>query len=1706
MNAIVSALGGAQLSETEFRSQHEQSKRTDDDKYSVSLMYKVYSIIPPKQVDGFINNVLLLESIDANRGSSELLQYINGVLDDSSYEYYYDPEFAKDKARRAGFYANNTAHFNIPNENYSVLDGSIGHTITSMSIGDYLGVDTPSGVTSVLSTSGRTPIIDISPDATISDVKDFIDNGIFTIELIPEEDRPEFTAEAIKYANGGTSNVKYNRIFNSIGISKVNYISNSSNYIGSNRTIISGGSVVGSYTVNSSGEFEMNDLNILPFVSAVNLDRVVINSANESIASELRDLGYDCCIIKGKLIIISNLRTVRMSVAEADMAIDKFQSSIKKEAISFFSNVKSSHRVISPSLSMLLDSTSMDLPELVSWISRSFEDSKKYIFNQIAIANKTIRYDSIDSDEFTSMHVIEDELIPFLRSIITIMSDSSISDEFKRDITAVSEAISEIDTRVNAFNAIYSKGLDKYLVDRFGFDDSIFNDSDSNSRNDIKEWLYYIKYPEKSTNYHVRKAVSVIKDMTSEVAFKSSNYKKVDKLLSKLKKHGISDFGFIYEKSISGLELLGSATGFAMDNIHWGSFRRNLDSFAKYLGKETSAKKWSANGLYDRSVPSEHWAEYRRIVNDWLLENTVLPMDQSYTDAISQLSKETYIQYTDSRAHLSAIFSDITASDIANKTTIYHEFVVAYKEYLQLFSEYNSDGDLKADVSSKQYSMYVELARFKDVFNPTSANSSSSKFDDLKLELSEKLKKGDINAAEHARMLSVFSGFAQGQDNKKSSVSQFRELVKASTAAGMDQYAFSNSSEALREALFDLYNDEEASGYVNSKEYYDILNKYKKLYPSTVTTSGVKVNPWLTELSKIGAVRITSGSDYIVNPLFYIPNSQQSDSNVPSSVFSFDSSTFIGESSNDMFDNNSMYSMQPRPDRYFNPKYDKLSDLQKEIIDDVKEILVDINKNNGTISLYGPMLPQISTGMLSRGVRRFQSKMQDTYNPITSLFSSLIWPFKTKWFYNNESMTSVTGFRKGNNIPSSLFSKNSQILEDTNTISRDIVHLLSVSHRDSLINLVATKKLFAIKNIIDAANGANGNKSPGAAKLIASITRTFFGTEDILEGGHKKGQFDWGSFISSIIQPIRGVGLAGKWLTIGANAYNAIMTTANDGTFINRSDLKKSFGKAIHGSFSYAINKLTSKTADDPEIVKMMRLSGVVSDPNERHEVAYGKRFYKFITKHFLYGPYQLSDALSLYPISDAVFRSMKYYDGNFHTKYEFIDKFADRDDRGVITNIARKNAIRLYNSLDKYNEKFYNGEFISEKDFIEKELVDFYSNNNDSSLTYSKALKRAKKAYKKIGKSVNLYDAFEFDSDGVASLKSEYSGSNAIKALETARSIIKLKHRVVAGNKSESLSPSVDNVFSPQLFMYKGWQINAINMLFSRTYYDPIVKESIESQYISSYKLMMKGLSYIPVLGNMIRYYEGQNGETLDRREINQYQIDNGIIIARSMAAFILHSITGTILLAMALDKINGGGDDEDEIMFDENMNPVEKDNSIHWTTRLMKNSAVLLLRVSQEIVGLYNPIELANFFGNGNPLVTYFDKAIESISMKLTDYEELIEDPNSIDYEESFDDDFKELSGKTISQWSTENAASYMIPGVAGYKQTTEALFGPQGSTADPQFIFKDYLFGKIAPIVAPNLMGEFNEEPTDKRQFIPIVNDNNDISDKESNIMFR
>lgn len=1417
--------------------------------------------------------------------------------------------------------------------------GDLSSVPVSMTVADYYDVASQEEFNDVLKRAyidGRIyiPVLNIPITAPARAIA-MLYSGHFSLDLIPEADRAAFMIDAAAYINGGAIDNRFNSIFDAIGKDTMTNIVNYNAYLGADGSINYNGKIVGSFELQRDGSVTIsNESAIIPYVIASAKNQIVINNASQLTLNSLSNVGFSPTLNKNKLYLDKTVNSIHQSVYEKNRQIEEFQNKIKTEAVNFFNNIKASQRIVSPAISMLLDTSQMDIDELLGWVEKTMMDSNAFITKKIKEAYDPVNAKQIGDEVFTSMHIIQTELLPFNSSLVSALETSKLSKENAGFLKDMKKLHSKMSSAVDSFMDSYSLALSDYLVDRFGFDPSLFEgDADSKvgasgsiarGRRDIKRELYYLKYPETSTNTSIRKTVALIKDIMSERAFADSAYPKITQLRKLLKSKGISSFDKYMETKGGVAGFIGAKTGYLIDKVRWGDFADELDRFGRELADKK--KGYSADGLYDRTVPEKYWKDYRKRVNEWIKTNTVLPMDESYLDAISSLSKDTYIQYIDSRSHLTHLFSSLSAFDIVNETDSYVEFMEAYKDYMYLFSEYDYNGNKKSPlISEREYKMFSELSRFKVLFDPDMSEKEnvapkSSKFEELLDEIDKSAEdaknRGEkVIHARYEKFKSIFYGYTPSENKTRSTQSKMVQLIKLHTANGFDRHAFMNADESTRSMFINEIEPDPDLPRDYSTEFYELKDKYISDHNGVMEDA--------IEAMERDFVCVPGTRGKIANPMFCIFINGRS-SAIPSSIFSFDPDTFESPSTNPDFDNNSPYKLQPNPNIYSNPAFDKLSDFDRHVVDRILEILVDINNNNGTISMYGPLLPQKATdNMLNRGIRA----VQGTVNPL-----SMLYPIYSKMFYNNDSIGSVIGFRKEANIPYSLYAKNTKRLDIPNTISRDLPRLLSSAYTDSLTNMISSKKLFAFQSIIDRLNPKKDINNPDASSLITEIVKGFVGIDTIGEENKSKGNIDIGSIVSGAINYTRKVHLSFKWRTITANILNAFVHTANDGTFISRRDLAKSIGESIKAMSTIAANKFTNMEFKESHVINMMRLSGVLEGMEDKHATMYGTKMYRFILENFWLGFYQLSDFIFLFPISKAVFDSIKYHNGKFYTRYQYIDEFAERK-------------------------------------------------TSSSGINYipNKERRRLNREYKKIKET--LYNAYEFDDDGVHSLKREYYGTNADKSLELARSIIKVKHRAVAGNKSQSLSPSIDNVFSPQIMMYRGWQINAINSVIAAARrYDPVFRQHLESQYNSLYQILVGQLSkLIP----MLRYYKDLDNITVDRQNPDQYRVDNANIAIRNMMTSVISLASSVMLYSIAIRAYSERllsrefGDDDDEL-------------SLSWMDKAHIAGAILLYRLSEELNSEYNAFSAISSLPTQFPIFSIIKSAADA-NIELGKYMEL-------------------------------------------------------------------------------------------------------------------
>ena len=264
------------MTETEFRSAHEQSKRTGIDSVSVNKMYELFNKVPSKYSDKFID-VVLFESAkkpdileDGHEFNSDLVSFLDMV--------WFDPEDASlyDKVT----YLPSESMFGVPEDRFNSIISNQS-SLDSVSIGELMEVSTSDELMQKINSGEKKykTYFNISPNASVRSVINFLEYDVFSIDLIPESDRDEFMSEAKKELNGGSNNHNYVNLFRYIGKDALSSLVYSNSFIGPDNSINYNGKYVGSFEVNDNGEITVDSNSaIVPFVVVNSGSRLVLNN------------------------------------------------------------------------------------------------------------------------------------------------------------------------------------------------------------------------------------------------------------------------------------------------------------------------------------------------------------------------------------------------------------------------------------------------------------------------------------------------------------------------------------------------------------------------------------------------------------------------------------------------------------------------------------------------------------------------------------------------------------------------------------------------------------------------------------------------------------------------------------------------------------------------------------------------------------------------------------------------------------------------------------------------------------------------------------------------------------------------------------------------------------------------------------------------------------------------------------------------------------------------------------------------------------------------------------------------------------------------------------------------------------------------------------------------------------------------------------
>ena len=917
------------------------------------------------------------------------------------------------------------------------------------------------------------------------------------------------------------------------------------------------------------------------------------------------------------------------------------------------------------------------------------------------------------------IHQLDVDLLPLAQAMISAISEDVAMSGDKNNISkfaVLKSKINDIRGDLNSIADINYKNILSILMDKYGVNmDAI---SDNASRSEVKRWLYMFKYLNKSDSKELKLVAFALSSINSEVAETSRHYKKLDRLIelgAKIKKESSGVFRpyKYFEKNDKG-----EPTGFVKDSVRWGEFIGEYRRFEKYL-----LDKFGADGLYDFSIDPNIMQEYKDEVNEWIKNNTCMPTDTKYFNAINKLSSKTYSTYTEYRKLLKKRMDLLAPEDFVYSTPSYVSFIEAFQEYMQIFSPIDMDGNFK-EFGTEAYNTYRELMEFSKIMGREFSAGESKMHSDIIA-----LAKDKLNATQYIAFCNKFCSIKT--DNK------------------------SNLSDSEIEANYNF-------------------NRAMRQYDSVINDPEfIENNPNIIEALSELYLRTTYAyfDDDAYAPLSFLKK-RNIDESVPSHMFTL-SGDFVSDYSNPDYKKEfEMFGLYPNLEKYKNNEYNKFTADEKEYIRLTIDIIHDINMNNGTISMYGPVIPQVSVGFWTYAMR--------------CGFINAI-----KYFSQNRDVdiTLINGFSKTGRVPVAVFSKYTSMLEHAKSLDRDLYRVLALAHRESLVNKVSSNKLYSLHTILHqlSTKGFSTDYSIARNKIYREFGIDVHGTEV-----QEKGDINLGMIAKNMVVPaVRALQLGFHLVSFAGNMVATDAMIKSDKRFYRIRDINGSISFAAASIASSLRRKFSDSNVPDDKmsaIVRSLNIKGLRAENRFRHR--YGARLAKIFTDEFLYFGYSATEAMAIFPIVMGVMKNIKYLPAGFKV----------RDKYGSITDIQPG----FYNK-QQFLDLFYRG------------------GNRRSLLRLFYGLKGSlydAMAYNETSKT------WEYDTD-------RYSEFEIKSGLHMASTISTELLSNATGRFNESID-GVSEAFAAIFGQYRQFLFNLINMVFTKTTYDINSRAETEGLYYS--------------------------------------------------------------------------------------------------------------------------------------------------------------------------------------------------------------------------------------------------------------------------------
>lgn len=1066
--------------------------------------------------------------------------------------------------------------------------------------------------------------------------------------------------------------------------------------------------------------------------------------------------------------------------------------------------------------------------------------------------------------------------------------------------------------------------------------DQIYNES-----SDITNIGAFVFGLSKSSKEPLRALAKIVGDVKAEVAMEMEvgEFGKIFNELTDLwKKIKSKDKFANYDRIMEKVD--GKYTGFLISDLLYGKFRHEYKKF-----REDLQVKYRLRNQNDRPIDRKEYYAYMDELNEWLSKHAERRFKPEYYKAKAKLSIEAREAL---EAANDAISSFLKRNDLLDdkgrpateKMTSQQKqtYKNLKKAKTALAMDRNPDGTPKLE-GSEAWNIAKELEAFNNTISSNvKYKANISAFNSKMLEM-----KASLSDAEFA---------AWEKDNMKVRYKQeFWDAMEKADIA--DQTAQWQNAYNERAAILKMYRD--ADTFEVSAEQLDAM-KYMDPNTGKMTTLGERIkhlDMWLSDNKKKIEGKKSSFSaiaESVPTAEYKAMEREALDANDPDVYEEFIRKTSYSTLKGKMirysqyskvepidktlieFVPNSMWSELDPESAYSNPEYseslaedgmqpkrsmyDNSAEYNKAIKDpdwaQFRDKIRDAYKlaNSKYTYLHNPnslQLAQIPGGFLRRAFA-YDNILRGLWTAISDNF--IVRSYDTG-FGDYESRGA---FRADGSPTMFVPTRFRTLLDNPNTISRDLLGSLALYAKSAINYNLMTKKENAISTLLDGiastrVQGARAGKAvfvkPGETKMYkaakdyveSNVYDRTSNTYDIFIPSRKNPDYQYriaaAKPIVKFINYVRKVNLSFNIRAILTNWIGAelhMKIESKLGSAISKQSMKFAnyeFARHLPQSMGSTINRSNDK------LISLMRLFSIARSNEADMKGLHGSKLTNFMASNIHYGPYSAGDFAVKGRMMIAYLANIKLYNGKFYTRDQFANTF--------------------------YPSKRSEG-------------YDIFDNIQE-----------------------NMYGAFEIGADGMLGIKDSYKDIINQEMILNASSAMNVLARKLDGTMSGAEKTRMHNdAFAQALLLHRGWLLNAISERFHSKIYDYEKQMLISGMYSkenfsTAFRMMAmfigQKISDVRHL-NMKGIVSGKLGSIENRFESGQvYQ-----------AKRIMHELGMLVSLALITTLLGRlvPLDDEDP--------DKAKKNEDTWQMWVY----VLSLRSTMEFFALYSPGDVYGIIGN--------------------------------------------------------------------------------------------------------------------------------------------